>query len=107
MREDTSTPTTTVIGLDLGSRRSHACVVDRGNGEVLERFEVPTTPDGVRARFLKGAKSTRKNSWTDGEFRPLPGMNALRFKTLKKRWPNEAPLLLSRPMVLPQEKAYL
>lgn len=57
MREDTNTPTTTVIGLDLGSRRSHACVVDRAGGEVVERFELPTTPDGVRARFLGRARS--------------------------------------------------
>lgn len=56
MREDTKPPPTTVIGLDLGSRRSHVCVLERAEGRVLERFEVPTTPDGLRARFLGRAR---------------------------------------------------
>lgn len=56
MREDTNPPPTTVIGLDLGSRRSHVCVLERAEGRVLERFEVPTTPDGLRARFLGRAR---------------------------------------------------
>jgi len=56
--EDTKTiPTTTVIGLDLGSRRSHVCVLERAAGQVLERFEMPTTPEGVRTRFQGRARS--------------------------------------------------
>lgn len=62
MREDTKTPVTTttvstMIGLDLGDRRSHACVLDSASGRVLERFEVATTPDGLRARFAGRARS--------------------------------------------------
>lgn len=50
MSHDSKTPST-IIGLDLGDRRSHACVVDAASGRVLERFEVATTREGVRARF--------------------------------------------------------
>lgn len=57
MRQDTKTPPTTVIGLDLGSRRSHVCVLDRASGQALERFEMSTTPDGLRARFQGRARS--------------------------------------------------
>ena len=57
MCDDTNTPTPTVIGLDLGSRRSHACVLERASGDVVERFELPTTPLGLRARFLGRARS--------------------------------------------------
>lgn len=58
MHEDTNTPpTTTVVGLDLGGRRSHACVLDRARGDVVERFELPTTQAGVRERFALRARS--------------------------------------------------
>jgi transposase len=53
MREDTRT----VIGLDLGDRRSHACVVERSSGQILERFAVPTTREGLRTRFQGRAPS--------------------------------------------------
>jgi transposase len=54
---DTTVPTPTVIGLDLGSRRSHACVIDRASGNVLERFELATTSVGLQARFSGRARS--------------------------------------------------
>lgn len=57
MREDTLTPVTATIGLDLGDRRSHVCVLHETSGRVLERFEVATTPEGLRARFLGRARS--------------------------------------------------
>jgi transposase len=57
MRQDTHPQTATVIGLDLGNRVSHACVVDRADGRVLERFQLPTTRDGMQARFLGRARS--------------------------------------------------
>lgn len=57
MREDNKTPVTATIGLDLGDRRSHACVLEESTGDVVERFEMNTTPDGLRARFLGRARS--------------------------------------------------
>lgn len=56
MREATKTPAT-VIGLDLGDRRSHACVLEAPSGVVLERFEMPTTHNGLLARFQGRAPS--------------------------------------------------
>jgi transposase len=44
---------TPVIGLDLGDKRSHACVVDRARGDVLERFVVATTPPALRKEFSR------------------------------------------------------
>ena len=57
MRKDSKTLVTTIIGLDLGDRRSHACVLAEPSGELLERFEVATTPEGLRARFQGRARS--------------------------------------------------
>lgn len=57
MREDSKTPVTTIVGLDLGDRRSHACVLDAASGSVLERFEVATTAEGLRARLAGRARS--------------------------------------------------
>lgn len=57
MREDSKTPVTTTMGLDLGDRRSHVCVLEEADGRVVERFEVATTPEGLRARFEGRARS--------------------------------------------------
>lgn len=40
----------TTIGIDLGDKKSHICVLS-GDGEVLERAEVPTTMAAMRRRF--------------------------------------------------------
>ena len=38
------------VGMDLGDRTSHICVLDEG-GTVVERVKVQTTREGVRKRF--------------------------------------------------------
>ncbi|QDV09261.1 Transposase [Planctomycetes bacterium Poly30] len=43
----------TTIGIDLGDKKSHICVLS-GDGEVLERAEVPTTMAAMRRRFEQG-----------------------------------------------------
>ena len=40
-----------VVGLDLGDRRSHLCVMSFAGGEILERCQVSTTRPGLRRRF--------------------------------------------------------
>lgn len=45
-----SQPTVTV-GIDLGDRHSHLCVLETASGEVLEESRVPTTPKGFEQRF--------------------------------------------------------
>ncbi|MFQ5843639.1 MAG: hypothetical protein ACE5JG_01490 [Planctomycetota bacterium] len=42
----------TTIGVDVGDRRSHFCVLDEG-GEVVERGDFRTTPVGLK-RMLAG-----------------------------------------------------
>ena len=51
MTQSTMTEATT-IGIDLGDKKSHICVLS-GDGEVLERAEVPTTMVAMRRRFGK------------------------------------------------------
>jgi hypothetical protein len=46
------------IGLDLGDRQSHACVVDAATGAVLERFTVRTTGEHLSLAFV-GRRSSR------------------------------------------------
>ena len=56
MTERTTTTTATLpkststIGIDLGDRKSHVCVLDAG-GQVIEEGTVPTTAAGLRKRF--------------------------------------------------------
>src|SRR5687767_7952002 len=50
MRE-VSTLANATIGMDLGDRRSHACVLDRGSGEVITRFVVDSTASAIEAAF--------------------------------------------------------
>jgi transposase len=38
------------VGIDLGDRSSRACVLDPKK-QILTEFQLPTTPDGFRARF--------------------------------------------------------
>lgn len=50
MQETTTTVPETTIGLDLGDRTSHACVLD-GQARVVERFGFPTTRAGLAKAF--------------------------------------------------------
>jgi len=50
MNEATITPSTLTIGIDLGDRKSHVCVLD-GDGAVVEESRIATTPQALRARF--------------------------------------------------------
>jgi transposase len=43
------------VGVDLGDRTSHFCVLDEG-GMVVERGRVPTTRDGIGKRFEKRSR---------------------------------------------------
>ena len=49
MTQSTMIPETT-IGIDLGDKKSHICVLS-ADGEVQERAEVPTTMAAMRRRF--------------------------------------------------------
>lgn len=44
--------TETVIGIDLGDKRSHICVLDAG-GACVETGTVVTTPSGFEGRFKR------------------------------------------------------
>ncbi len=56
MTETTTTTTATLskststIGIDLGDRKSHICVLDEA-GQIIEKGTVATTPAGLRKRF--------------------------------------------------------
>ena len=50
MTQATTTPSTLTIGIDLGDRKSHVCVLDAA-GEVVEESRIATTPKALRARF--------------------------------------------------------
>jgi len=51
MSHATTTLTTLSIGIDLGDRFSHFCVLDT-DGEVVEEGRLRTTPDAFRQRFV-------------------------------------------------------
>ena len=57
MTESTITPTTMTIGIDLGDRKSHICVLD-AVGEIAEESRSATTPKALCARF-EGLVRTR------------------------------------------------
>ena len=57
MSEASTTPSTLTIGIDLGDRKSHVCVLDAA-GEVVEESRIATTPKALRARF-EGQAPTR------------------------------------------------
>ncbi len=50
MSEATIAPSTLTIGIDLGDRKSHVCVLD-ADGEVVEESQIATTPKALRTRF--------------------------------------------------------
>ncbi len=41
---------TLTIGIDLGDRKSHLCVLD-ATGEIVEESQIATTPTAMQARF--------------------------------------------------------
>ncbi len=51
MGNDIRTVIGEVVGLDLGDRRSHLCMLDRESGAVLEEGTVLTTREGLERRF--------------------------------------------------------
>jgi transposase len=57
MTEATMTLGSMTIGIDLGDRKSHVCVLD-GTGSVVEEGRIATTPKALRARF-EGVAATR------------------------------------------------
>ena len=50
MTEATTSALTLTIGIDLGDRKSHVCVLDAA-GEVVEESRITTTPKAMRPRF--------------------------------------------------------
>ena len=57
MTQATTTSPTFTIGIDLGDRKSHICVLD-AVGEIVEESRIATTPKAMRARF-EGLARTR------------------------------------------------
>ena len=50
MTQSTMTASTLTIGIDLGDRKSHVCVLD-ADGEVIEESHISSTLKSVRVRF--------------------------------------------------------
>lgn len=50
MTQSTTAALTVTIGIDLGDRKSHVCVLD-ADGQVVEESRIATTPKTLRARF--------------------------------------------------------
>jgi len=50
MNESITALSTLTIGIDLGDRKSHLCVLD-ASGEIVEESQLATTPTAMRARF--------------------------------------------------------
>lgn len=57
MTKATTTAPTMTIGIDLGDRKSHICVLDAA-GEIVEESRIATTPKALQARF-EGLTPTR------------------------------------------------
>jgi transposase len=57
MIQPSTSATTMTIGIDLGDRKSHVCVLD-ADGVVAEEGRIATTPEALRGRF-EGVASTR------------------------------------------------
>ena len=49
-RRLTTTHATMTIGIDLGDRKSHICVLD-ADGQVIGESQIATKPEALRARF--------------------------------------------------------
>jgi transposase len=39
------------VGIDLGDKYSHLCLIDTESGEVIEESRLRTTPEALRRRF--------------------------------------------------------
>ena len=57
MTRATTTRSTLTIGIDLGDRKSHSCVLDAA-GEIVEESRIATTPKALRVQF-EGRAPTR------------------------------------------------
>jgi transposase len=57
MTQATTTPSTLTIGIDLGDRKSHVCVLDAAR-KIVEESRIASTPIALRARF-EGLAPTR------------------------------------------------
>ena len=57
MTKAITTPAISTVGIDLGDRKSHLCVLD-AEGEIIEESIITTTPKSFRARFV-GLAPTR------------------------------------------------
>jgi transposase len=51
MRDVSSVEMSEVVGMDLGDKQSHLCVMDMATGEILEEGRVPTTEEALERRF--------------------------------------------------------
>jgi hypothetical protein len=60
------------IGLDLGDRFSHYCILNEA-GEVIWEDKLPTTPKGIEEVFGRISRSPRlcRSCWVTKRFRPL------------------------------------
>ncbi len=57
MTKASTTRATLTVGIDLGDRKSHVCVLDLA-GEVVKESRIATRPKALRARF-EGLAPTR------------------------------------------------
>ena len=39
------------VGIDVGDRHSHLCLIDTGSGEVIEESRIATSPAAFERRF--------------------------------------------------------
>jgi transposase len=51
MRDVSRSKPSMTVGIDLGDRYSHLCVLDAESGEVIEEGRLRTTPEAFRRRF--------------------------------------------------------
>lgn len=65
--QTTTTPTALTIGVDLGDRKSHICVLDAAR-EIVEEGRIATIPKALRARF-EGMASTCCRLYNSDELR--------------------------------------
>lgn len=56
MNDDIRVSVEEVVGLDLGDKRSHLCVLSHGSGEILEEGSVATTRQALMSRFGGGRR---------------------------------------------------
>jgi transposase len=51
MRDVSRSKPSSTVGIDLGDKYSHLCVLDAESGEVIEEGRLRTTPEAFRRRF--------------------------------------------------------